>query len=117
MANFPDVPPKGATVTLPEMQRLCESKGLPRLWQRIAADPPPKPFVSFVSNPPGPPDVISTDWVAYPVPNERTRSLRPSPLTSTTRICAVEENAEMYGACCNGTPYCGVSATRCRPVK
>jgi hypothetical protein len=46
MANFPDVPPKGATVTLPEMQRLCEFKGLPRLWQRIAADPPPKPFVS-----------------------------------------------------------------------
>ena len=46
MTNFPEVPPKGSIVTLPDIQRLCEAKGLPRLWQRIAADPPPKPFAS-----------------------------------------------------------------------
>ena len=46
MLNFPNVPPKGAVVSLSDLQALCEAKGLPRLWQRIAADPPPKPFVS-----------------------------------------------------------------------
>ena len=44
--NFPDVPPKGTVVSLGDIQRLCEAKGLPHLWQRIAADPPPKPFAS-----------------------------------------------------------------------
>lgn len=44
--NFPNVPPKGTVLTLLEIQLLCEAKGLPRLWQRIQADPPPKPFVS-----------------------------------------------------------------------
>lgn len=33
-------------MTLPEIKRLCEAKGLPRLWERIAADPPPRPFAS-----------------------------------------------------------------------
>lgn len=46
MSSFPDVPPKGTVVSLQDIQRLCEAKGLARVWQRIAADPPPKPFVS-----------------------------------------------------------------------
>jgi hypothetical protein len=43
---FPDVPLKGTVVSLQEIQRLCEAKGLHHLWQRIAADPPPKSFAS-----------------------------------------------------------------------
>ena len=46
MPNFPELPPKGAAVSLADLQRLCEAKGLLSVWQRIAADPPPKPFVS-----------------------------------------------------------------------
>jgi hypothetical protein len=46
MASFPDVPPKGMVVSLQDIQLLCEAKGLLRVWQRIAAEPPPKPFVS-----------------------------------------------------------------------
>ena len=44
--TFPDVPPKGAFVSMDDIRRLCEAKDLPRLWLRIAADPPPKPFMS-----------------------------------------------------------------------
>lgn len=44
--KFPDVPPKNTVVSLHDIQRLCEAKGLPRLWTRIAADPPHKPFRS-----------------------------------------------------------------------
>src|SRR5690349_18920615 len=43
---IPDLPAKGARVTLEQMQRLCAAKGLPHLWQRIKADPPRKPFAS-----------------------------------------------------------------------
>ena len=46
MIPFPDVPAKGQVVSLPEIVRLCEAKGLPRLRRRIEADPPPKPFRS-----------------------------------------------------------------------
>jgi len=44
--TFPDVPAKGAFVSMDDIRRLCEAKDLPRLWRRIAADPPPKPFSS-----------------------------------------------------------------------
>jgi hypothetical protein len=44
--SFPPVPAKGVVVSMPDIKRLCEAKGLPRLWERIAADPPPKPFTS-----------------------------------------------------------------------
>jgi len=44
--KFPDVPPKNTVVSLHDIQRLCEAKGLPRLWKRIATDPPHKPFAS-----------------------------------------------------------------------
>ena len=43
---FPEVPPKGVVVPLADIERLCKAKALPRLWQRIASDPPAKPFVS-----------------------------------------------------------------------
>jgi hypothetical protein len=43
---IPDLPAKGARVTIEQMQHLCEAKGLPHLWQRITADPPRKPFAS-----------------------------------------------------------------------
>ena len=44
--TFPNVPAKGTVVTLPEIERLCMARGLPHLWRRIQADPPPKPFAS-----------------------------------------------------------------------
>ena len=46
MSLFPEVPGKGKVVSLEEIERLCVAKGLPRLWQRIHDDPPPKPFKS-----------------------------------------------------------------------
>jgi hypothetical protein len=44
--KFPEVPPKHTVVSLEEIKRLCEAKGLPRLWTRIADDPPMRPFSS-----------------------------------------------------------------------
>ena len=44
--TFPNVPPKNTILSLEDIRLLCEAKDLPRLWRRIAADPPPKPFSS-----------------------------------------------------------------------
>jgi hypothetical protein len=44
--TFPDVPPKNTVVSLQDIQRLCEAKGLPLLWKKIADDPPQRPFAS-----------------------------------------------------------------------
>ena len=41
-----NLPAKGTIVLLPELLALCEEFGLPQLRQRLALDPPLKPFSS-----------------------------------------------------------------------
>jgi hypothetical protein len=40
------LPKKGEEVPLPQIREICEHFGLNVLWQKIASDPPPKPFNS-----------------------------------------------------------------------
>jgi hypothetical protein len=40
------LPKKGEEVPLPKIKEICEHSGLQDLWNKIANDPPPKPFKS-----------------------------------------------------------------------
>ncbi len=40
------LPAKGEEVPLAKIREICEDYGLEALWEKIEADPPPKPFKS-----------------------------------------------------------------------